>query len=56
LMIFSSIIKLWSSHISHVNKVLHLLSKHQLLLKKSKCSFGASKVEYLGHIFGKDGI
>ena len=36
--------------------VLHLLSQHQLFLKQSKCAFGASKVEYLGHLVGKDGV
>jgi hypothetical protein len=25
-------------------------------LKQSKCAFGASKVEYLGHLVGKDGV
>ena len=44
--------KTWSFHLSRVNQVLHLLSKHQLFLKQSKCAFGASKVEYLGHIVG----
>jgi hypothetical protein len=39
-----------------VDRVLHLLSQHQLFLKQSKCSFGASEVEYLGHMVGKDGI
>jgi hypothetical protein len=39
-----------------VVQVLHLLSQHQLFLKQSKCSFGASEVEYLGHLVGKDGI
>jgi hypothetical protein len=48
--------KTWPSHLSHVNQVLHLLSKNQLFLKQSKCSFGASEVEYLGHIVGKDGV
>jgi len=48
--------KTWPSHLSHVNQVLHLLSKHQLFLKESKCAFGASKVEYLGHIVDKDGV
>jgi hypothetical protein len=48
--------KTWSSHLSHVNQVLHLLSKHQLFLKQSKCSFGSSEVESLGHIPGKDGV
>jgi hypothetical protein len=48
--------KTWPSHLSHVNQILHLLSKHQLFLKQSKCAFGASEVEYLGHIVGNDGF
>jgi hypothetical protein len=39
-----------------VDRVLHLLSQHQLFLKQSKCSFGASEVEYLGHLVGNDGV
>ena len=39
-----------------MDQVLHLLSQHQLFLKQSKCDFGASEVEYLGHLVGKDGI
>jgi hypothetical protein len=59
LVLFDDIIiysKTWSSHISHVNQVLHILSKNQLFLKQSKCSFGALDVEYLGHIVSKDGV
>jgi hypothetical protein len=48
--------KTFPSHLSHVNQFLHLLSKHQFFLKQSKCSFGASEMEYMGHIFGKDGV
>ena len=25
-------------------------------MKHSKCAFGASEVEYLGHLVGKDGV
>jgi hypothetical protein len=39
-----------------VDQFLRLLSQHQLFLKQSKCSFGASEVEYLGHLVGKDGV
>jgi hypothetical protein len=49
-------IKTWIYHLNHVDQVLHLLSQHQLFLKQSKCSFGASEVEYLGHLVGKDGV
>jgi hypothetical protein len=48
--------KTWTDHLTHVDRVLHLLSQHQLFLKQSKCDFGASEVEYLGHLVGKDGI
>jgi hypothetical protein len=48
--------KTWTTYITHVDQFLHLLSQHQLFLKQSKCSFGASKVEYLGHIVNKDGV
>jgi hypothetical protein len=48
--------KTWTNHLTHVDRVLHLLSQHQLFLKQSKFAFGASKVEYLGHLVGKDGF
>jgi hypothetical protein len=34
--------KTWTSHLSHVDQVLHQLSLQLLFLKKSKCSFRAS--------------
>jgi hypothetical protein len=49
-------IKTWTGHLAHVDRILHLLSQHQLFLKQSKCAFDASKVEYLGHIVGKNGV
>jgi hypothetical protein len=48
--------KTWTYHLAHVDPVLHLLSQHQLFLKQSKCTFGASEVEYLGHLVGKTGV
>jgi hypothetical protein len=48
--------KTWTEHLSHVDQVLHLLSQHQIFLKQSKCAFGASELEYLGHLVGKDGV
>jgi hypothetical protein len=40
-------------HLAHVDRVLHILSQHQVFLKQYKCAFGASEVEYLGHLVGK---
>jgi hypothetical protein len=48
--------KTWQAHLSHIDQFLHLLSKQKLFLEQSKCSFGASKVEYMGHIVGKEGV
>jgi hypothetical protein len=45
--------KTWINHLAHVDRVLHLLSQHQLFLKQSKCAFDTSEVEYLGHLIGK---
>ncbi|GKE06788.1 transposon ty3-I gag-pol polyprotein, partial [Tanacetum coccineum] len=42
----SSIIK----HIAQLRMVLQVMRKNTLFAKKSKCVFGTSKVEYLGHV------
>jgi hypothetical protein len=39
-----------------VYQVLHLLFKHKLFIKHSNCAFGASEVDYLGHIIGNNGV
>jgi hypothetical protein len=39
-----------------VDKVLPLLSNHQLFLKRSKYAFGVLEVEYLGHIGSNDSV
>jgi hypothetical protein len=59
LVLFDDIIiyrKTYTYHLSHVHRVLHLLSQHQIFLKQSKCAFGTSKVEYFGHLVGKDSV
>jgi hypothetical protein len=48
--------KTWTDHLAHVDRVLHLLSQHQIFLKQSKCAFGASEVKYLGHLVGNDDV
>lgn len=37
-------------HVAHLKQVLNCLISHNFFVKLSKCSFGASSVEYLGHI------
>lgn len=38
-----------SDHVKHLETVLHLMRQHELYGKLSKCSFGITKVEYLGY-------
>jgi len=39
------------THVNHLKQVLETLKTNQLLAKKSKCTFIAQQVEYLGHNF-----
>ncbi len=43
-------------HEQHLNTVLSLLQRHQLYAKQSKCEFGVTQTEFLGHIVSADGI
>ncbi len=43
-------------HLDHLKTVLDLMRSNQLYAKKSKCAFGKSQVEYLGHIISDKGV
>ncbi|KAL6316337.1 hypothetical protein AAG906_017972 [Vitis piasezkii] len=45
-----------ADHVHHLQTVLDILKQHQLFAKKSKCCFGCSEIEYLGHLISKDGV
>ncbi|KAK8947224.1 hypothetical protein KSP39_PZI006735 [Platanthera zijinensis] len=46
----------WEEHVEHVAQVLTILRQHQFYAKLSKCSFGQSEVEYLGHLVSAQGV
>jgi hypothetical protein len=46
----------WSTHLQHVWAVLFCLREHGLVVKRSKCSFGAKTVAYLGHIISEHDV
>jgi hypothetical protein len=48
--------KTMEEHCQLLRQVLELLHQHQLKVKKSKCSFARSKLVYLGHVIGADGV
>ena len=43
-------------HVCHVAAVMDLLRSYTLYAKKSKCCFGVSQVEYLGHYISAKGV
>ena len=43
-------------HERHVETVLELLRKHELYTKPSKCMWGVSQVDFLGHVVSRGGI
>nr|GEZ44123.1 Ty3/gypsy retrotransposon protein [Tanacetum cinerariifolium] len=44
------------SHVEHLRQILKVMREQQLYAKASKCTFGAQKVEYLGHIISGLGV
>ena len=46
----------WEDHLAHLDMVFAILRHHQLYLKQSKCTFGATKIEYLGHFISSAGV
>jgi RNase H-like domain found in reverse transcriptase/Integrase zinc binding domain/Integrase core domain/Reverse transcriptase (RNA-dependent DNA polymerase) len=45
-----------SAHVQHLSIVLQVLKDNQLTAKRSKCEFGVSQVEYLGHVISEGGV
>jgi hypothetical protein len=46
----------WTAHLLQLRAVLEILRTHKLHLKRSKCSFAATSVQYLGHVISHDGV
>lgn len=46
----------WQAHLEHVQLVLEKLREHQFFIKRSKCSFSQTKLEYLGHFISAEGV
>src|ERR1700733_13660396 len=51
ILIFS---KTWEEHLKHVKLTLDALKREKLHVKLSKCEFGKTSLNYLGHIVGHD--
>eukprot|EP00253_Pinus_taeda_P034532 PITA_34532 len=44
--------KTWEEHLKHVKQKLYVLKREKLYVKLSKCEFGKTSLNYLGHIVG----
>ena len=47
---------MWEEPLQHIEVVLCILEEKQFYAKLSKCEFGMTKMLYLGHIIGVDGV
>jgi hypothetical protein len=45
-----------TQHLEHLRLVFYTLRDHQFYLKRKKCVFAKSELQYLGHIISKDGV
>ena len=46
----------WNAHIQHLSYILETMKQHSLFTKLSKCSFGQTQIEYLGHVVSRQGV
>jgi hypothetical protein len=53
ILVYSSNIQ---DHLSHLKVTLEVLRAWQLFAKKSKCRFGGSEIDYLGHLISVEGV
>ena len=48
--------QMWADHLRHLSMTLMILLDNNLFAKKSKCHFGVSRVDYLGHVISSKGV
>lgn len=48
--------KNWEEYLVHLDTAFAILRHQQLYLKKSKCTFEATRIEYLGHFISAEGV
>lgn len=46
----------WDQHLYHIQKTFEVLATHHFVVKPSKCVFGQTEVDYLGHLITIEGM
>ena len=49
-------IKSWEDHLQHLQRVFNTLWQHRLYANLDECSFGMTRVKYLGYIMDEHGV
>ncbi|XP_061968341.1 uncharacterized protein LOC133691764 [Populus nigra] len=48
--------KSWEDHLTHLHTILKILADNTLFAKESKCRFGVTQVDYMGHVISNQGV
>jgi hypothetical protein len=59
LVLFHDIIiykRTWEEALKHVNDILTIMEEQYIFSKEVKCEFGLTKITYLGHAIGVEGV
>jgi len=46
----------WKEYLKHVDEILTIMEEQSLFSKEAKCEFGLTKILYLGHVIGVEGV
>jgi hypothetical protein len=46
----------WEKHLKHVDEILTIMEEQSLFSKEEKCEFKLTKILYLGHMIGVEGV
>jgi hypothetical protein len=48
--------KTWEEDMKHVDEIITIMEEWSLFSKEEKCEFGLTKILYLGHVIGVEGV
>lgn len=46
----------WTEHLQHLETTFEILRSNVLYVKRSKCDFGVTRIDYLGHVISEVGV
>lgn len=46
----------WDNHLLHIKQTFEIVAHQHFVVKPTKCVFGQTEVDYLGHLITIDGV